>query len=135
MSNTRCMITRFVVYGLIGLCAEVLWTGAHSLFKRDFKLRANTSVWMFFIYGAAVLFEPLVRVAQAYPVWVRGVIYVVCIFGIEYFAGILMKKIKLCPWDYSGAKLNIHGVIRLDYAPAWFALGLVFEFLYLRMVY
>ena len=30
-------------------------------------------------------------------------------------------------WDYSRAKFNIKGVIRLDYAPLWFTAGLFFE--------
>ena len=33
----------------------------------------------------------------------------------------------MCPWDYSDAKYNIDGLVRLDFAPAWFILGLVFE--------
>lgn len=38
-----------------------------------------------------------------------------------------MKKHDMCPWDYSGAKSNINGLIRLDYAPFWMAAGLIFE--------
>jgi uncharacterized membrane protein len=100
----------------------------HSLFRRDFRLVSNTSIWMFFIYGLAVFMEPLVHAVSGFPIIMRGVIYVCCIFILEYTAGMLMTKLKVCPWDYSSAKLNIHGVIRLDYAPAWFALGLLFEY-------
>ena len=125
---------RFVVYGFIGWGAEVLWTGLHSLLKRDFKLTSKTSIWMFLIYGSAVFFEPLVRAVSGFPLMARGMVYVLCIFTIEYIAGILMKQLKVCPWDYSSARLNISGVIRLDYAPAWFAMGMLFEFAFLRMV-
>jgi uncharacterized membrane protein len=31
------------------------------------------------------------------------------------------------PWDYTGTPLAVAGVIRLDYAPAWFVAGLLFE--------
>ena len=41
--------------------------------------------------------------------------------------GWLLRKLGVCPWDYSDAPLNIDGLIRLDYAPAWFAVGLLFE--------
>ena len=38
----------------------------------------------------------------------------------------------MCPWDYSGAKTSIKGVIRLDYAPYWMIAGLIFEKLLTR---
>jgi len=134
MFNNNVMIMRFVIYGFIGWGAEVLWTGLHSLLKKDFRLTSQTSIWMFFIYGSAVFFEPLVRAVERFPLLVRGLMYVLCIFTIEYIVGIVMKKLKVCPWDYSAAKLNVHGVIRLDYAPAWLVMGLLFEFVFLRLV-
>jgi hypothetical protein len=33
----------------------------------------------------------------------------------------------MCPWDYSGRIWNVDGLIRLDFAPFWFAAGLIFE--------
>ena len=50
---------RFIIYGLLGFCMEVLWTGFGSLLKGDIKLTASTYVWMFFIYGLAVFLEPI----------------------------------------------------------------------------
>jgi len=128
------MIIRFVIYGFIGWGAEVMWTGLHSLLKKDFRLTSQTSLWMFFIYGSALFFEPVVQTVSGLPLFVRGLTYVFCIFIIEYTVGIIMKRLKVCPWDYSNAKLNVHGVIRLDYAPAWLAMGLLFEFVFLRLV-
>lgn len=49
------------------------------------------------------------------------------IFGMEYLTGTFLKKKGICPWDYSSARLNYHGVIRLDYAPIWFFTGLLYE--------
>ena len=40
---------------------------------------------------------------------------------------ILLKKRNMCPWDYSKARWNIKGVIRLAYAPVWFLTGLLYE--------
>ena len=57
----------------------------------------------------------------------RGSVYTLAIFSFEYLTGSLLKKLHLCPWDYSDAKTNINGVIRLDYAPLWMAAGLLFE--------
>ena len=49
------------------------------------------------------------------------------IFSAEYISGKLLQKKELCPWDYGRAKWNIGKVIRLDYAPLWFMVGLFFE--------
>ena len=44
----------------------------------------------------------------------------------------VVKKYKICPWDYSKARANIKGVIRLDYAPYWMITGLIFEKLLIK---
>ena len=49
------------------------------------------------------------------------------IFSAEYISGKLLRKKELCPWDYGRSKWNIGRVIRLDYAPLWFFVGLFFE--------
>ena len=57
----------------------------------------------------------------------RSAVYASAIIGCEYTSGILLKRHNACPWDYSKAKLNYRGVIRLDYVPCWAAAGLLFE--------
>ena len=47
-------------------------------------------------------------------------------------SGTFLKRHGMCPWDYSHAKTNIDGVIRLDYAPLWMAAGLLFERILIR---
>ena len=54
-------------------------------------------------------------------------IYTAGIFLVEFVSGSLLKKSNNCPWDYSSAKYNIKGVVRLDYAPLWFVMGLIYE--------
>lgn len=49
------------------------------------------------------------------------------IFSTEFLTGAFLKKRGMCPWDYSKAKLNVKGIIRLDYAPLWFITGLLYE--------
>lgn len=52
----------------------------------------------------------------------------VIIFGIEYTSGGLLRAVTgASPWNYTGKLYSIDGLIRLDYAPAWFAAGLFFE--------
>jgi len=128
------MITTFLIFGLIGWCMEVFWTGLGSLLKKDFRATSTTSIWMFFIYGSAALFTPVITAVSPLPLILRGVIYASCIFLVEYGAGILLKRFKVCPWDYSACKFSIQGVIRLDYAPVWFGVGLFFEFAYLNFI-
>lgn len=122
------MLKRFIIYGLLGWCIEVFWTGMGSLFTGDVKLTSTTYIWMFFIYGLAVLLEPIHNSIRSWPIALRGGIYTVVIFAIEYSTGLLLRiLIGVCPWDYSSSPFSISGIIRLDYAPAWFAAGLLFE--------
>jgi len=115
---------------------EVFWTGLCALRHRDFKLSANTSIWMFFIYGMIVFLEPVYIFLQPYPLVARGAIYAICIFAGEFITGGFLKKVNLCPWDYTHCRYSIQGIIRLDYAPVWFMAGLIFEqvFSYLEVI-
>lgn len=122
------MITKnFFICGLTGWCMEIIFTSADAFRKRDLRLIGQTSIWMFPIYGMAVLIKPVYRIIKGFPALLRGSIYSVGIFSFEYLTGTLLKKHHLCPWDYSGSPLNINGVIRLDYAPFWMCAGLIFE--------
>ena len=121
------MLTQFLIFGISGWMMEIIWTGLASLFKRNYKLTATTSIWMFFIYGLAAFSGPIYDALNRMPFFVRGGIYTLCIFIVEYITGICLKKVKICPWDYSGCRFAVSGVIRLDFAPAWFTAGLIFE--------
>lgn len=106
---------------------EILFTALLALRRREKTGKGNTSILMFPIYGLAVFLQPLCRLLQGFPVLLRGLIYMTGIFGVEYASGRLLQKKGLFPWDYSRCRWNIKGVIRLDYAPLWFAAGLLFE--------
>ncbi|MBQ7775595.1 MAG: hypothetical protein IJ379_06710 [Lachnospiraceae bacterium] len=117
----------FLRCGLIGWCFEILFTSLDSLRSHDFTLKGKTSLWMFPIYGSAALLTPLFKLMRNKSVWQRGLTYMSLIFSAEYISGKLLRAKDLCPWDYSRAKWNIGKVIRLDYAPLWFLVGLFFE--------
>lgn len=122
------MRKRFVLYGLVGWCMEVFWTGLHSLLRKDKKLVGQTSLWMFPIYGLVVCMEPICDRLKRRSVVVRGGVYTILSFVVEYTTGWLLRKVLgECPWDYSKSRFSIRGLIRLDYAPAWFTAGLIFE--------
>lgn len=122
------MVFRFIIYGLSGWCTEIFWTGLGSLLRGDVTLRGWTYIWMFPIYGLAIFLEPVHNKIRNLPVFVRGGVYTLLIFSVEYISGWILKlSTGACPWDYSGQLFSINGFIRLDYAPAWFAAGLLFE--------
>ena len=106
---------------------EILFTAFDSFRRRELKLMGRTSIWMFPIYGLAVLIEPAYRYTKRLPALLRGLVYSAGIFTMEFLSGSFLKKHGICPWDYSNAKSNVGGVIRLDYAPFWMAAGLIFE--------
>lgn len=107
---------------------EVFWTGFCGFLQGDTKLRGFTSIWMFPIYGSAVIFEPIYLSLKNFPVAVRGSVYMVLIFAAEYATGFALEKVLgECPWSYADSKMNVYGLIRIDYAPLWFIAGLLME--------
>ena len=117
---------RFFLYGFIGICLEILWTGLDSLLKCDFSLMGRTSIWMIFIYGLALFLEPFHDILKKYNFVIRGIIYMILIFEVEYLSGSLLRYfLGVCPWQYDYYSLN--GLITLYYIPVWFLLGFLFE--------
>jgi len=51
------MMTRFLVYGLLGWSLEIFWTGLGSILRGEWRLVGYTYLWMLPIYGLAVFFE------------------------------------------------------------------------------
>ncbi len=122
------MISRFFIYGITGWVIEILWTAAGALKRGDKRMIGYTYLWMLPIYGFAIMLEPLCDTMGFMPFYIRGLVYMVCIFSMEYVSGYFIEMvIGQCPWDYSKCKYNIFGFIRIDYAPCWFILGLIFE--------
>ncbi len=108
------MWKRFVIYGLLGLFAEVLWTGFGSMLKGDVLLRGTTCIWMFPIYGLAIFLEPVHYRIKHLPLIVRGGIYMVLIFAVELVSGLLLRLVLgACPWNYVNKTLSIFGIITL----------------------
>jgi len=126
-SKLNIYAKNFILCGLIGWCLECIWTGLASLIHGDRALTCHTSFWMFPIYGMASFIEPIHKHAKHKPVAIRGILYTILIYIVEFVTGCLLKLIHACPWNYSKARHNLKGVIRLDYFPAWFGMGLLYE--------
>ncbi len=130
------MWIRFVMYGLFGWCTEIVWTACHGMAedlvagrRPDVRLAGRTYLWMFPIYAfGGLAFEVAFSFLQVWPWLVRGTVYMLGCFAVEYAAGWAIRRmVGSVPWDYSQARWNVHDLIRLDYAPAWFAFGLLLE--------
>lgn len=121
------MVKRFVLYGFLGICAEIFWTGMGSLINGDIRLRGFTYIWMFPIYGMIVFLEPIQHKIKNWPLVLRGGVYTILIFFIEYTSGLFLRfLLGVCPWNYTGP-LAINGLIRLDFIPIWFCFGIMIE--------
>lgn len=128
------MLIRFVIYGLLGWNIEILWTGLSSVLKGDYNLIGHTSVWMFFIYATAgILFEKVFKRISHFNWAIRGLIWTTLIFLIEFISGAILRMFGVVAWYYT-CPLAIYGLIRLDYAPLWFVVGLLFERIYAGIV-
>lgn len=122
------MRTRFIIYGLVGWVAETIFTGLDSLLKGDLTMKASTYIWMFPIYGFMLLLEPVHDLIKKWPVILRGGVYTIIIFGIEFTTGWMIREfIGKCPWDYGIEPYSIDGLITLRFIPVWFIGGLLFE--------
>lgn len=131
---SRYRWTRFLVYGFLGLTLEVIYTGLASLFQGDWSMHGFTFLVMFPIYGLAVFLEPIHDKIKPRPWWLRGLVYLILIWGIEYLSGwILSLILGTCPWTYCDP-LNINGWITLRMAPEWFLAGLGFEVIHDHLV-
>lgn len=128
------MKERFIIYGLIGWGLEIFWTGLGSLGRGDLNLGGHTFLWMLPIYGSAVFLEPVHDRIRPWSWPVRGLFWASLILIFEYGAGWFLQQILgVCPWDYGRSQFALDGLIRLDYAPVWFAVGLLFEQLHDRL--
>ena len=117
----------FLLCGTIGWCIEIIFTGFCSMLHHDFCLTSKTSLLMFPIYGMASFIKPIYTYIKTWNILARGIFYTIGIFFVEYVTGRLLTRLKICPWNYSHSKYNIHGVIRLDFSPFWFFTGLLYE--------
>jgi len=130
------VLTRFILYGMFGWCSELAWTSIRfqvTAFRErrpiDWKLPGRTYLWMLPVYGSGGLLFELVHAKLSGAHWgVRGTVYMLGCFTIEYIAGWVIKRVTgSVPWDYERVSSHVHGLIRLDFAPLWFGFGLLLE--------
>lgn len=126
---TSQSIVLFFTAGILGLFGELIYTAIKRVIREsNKKLEGSTSLWMFPVYGSiAYLFPPVQKHVLSQPWFIRGIVYMLVIFIVEYMAGVFYKKILgESLWHYSG-RFSLHGHIQLVHAPLWFAVGILLE--------
>ena len=122
-------LARTVAYSVVGFATEVAFSALHDVKRRD-KVRLRTSPWMLPIYVLITpLFESLHgRIRHRLPVPQRAAIYGAGFLATEYATGALLRRLLgQAPWDYTYARVHLHGLIRPDYFFFWAGAGLALE--------
>jgi len=125
----RSRIARAAIYSVVGFVYEVGFSALHDR-ARGRELRFRTSPWMFPIYALiAPLYEPIHdAMRDRAPAPVRAAVYGAGFLGVEYASGAGLRAWRgEAPWDYTYARIHLHGLIRPDYLFLWAAAGLALE--------
>lgn len=131
------MFLKAVLFACVGVTMEVVFTAIVDHRRGDVRLKGFSYIWMLPIYALvpvflAVLHPPL----QGLLLPARLAIYTAILLAMEYATGwILQAATGSCPWEaeYRGKRWAVHGLMRLDYAPAWALACWIFESLYLAL--
>lgn len=127
------MVFRFLVYGALGWCAEIIWTALTRRLSgraQNWLLMGETSLWSFFLYGSIVfLYEPLHNSLRSQPLVLRAGLYLLGFWTVEFLGGWLIWKLSRSkPWDYSRSPGgNLLGLIRWNFVLVWPFVGLALE--------
>ncbi|KFD48795.1 hypothetical protein M514_10350 [Trichuris suis] len=127
----KSKLMRFYVYALHGLAMEILFTATWDVVtKGNRKLHGLTSIWAAFIYGLTLLTGEQIyaKMRNRHGIFVRGLAYLLWAYLWEFSTGLLLRLFNACPWDYTNEFYgNFMGLITLEYAPVWYAAGLLTE--------
>lgn len=120
---------RFVLFGILGIFGEVVFTALLDLVKkRSVRLHGFSFIWMFPIYGLlAILFPTVAGWVSPFSWFARGFIYMTGIYLVELITGSVLTALTGSHiWQYTD-RFNYRGQISLLYAPIWFGVGLLVE--------
>ena len=132
------LVFQMLIFAVLGLGLEVVFTGALDWRRSNPRhLLGYSSLWYLPLYAISPVFLHLAGSSLfVLPTPLRGLIYMACIFAVEYMGMLCLRTLlgsSPSEAGYYQSRWNIHGLIRLDYAPAMFLMGLFFEFIYRRM--
>jgi len=129
------LLLKLIAYGHIGFLLEIWFTGLHSIiWSKDKTGSATTYLPMFLIYGFTALALEGVSEALPWPFYLKALIYVPIIYGVEGLSGWTLKKlVGKIPWDYPQSAWAPAQLINLKYAPIWLLVALSFDFIALMI--
>jgi len=126
---------QMVLFAVLGLGLEVIFTGLFDCRRGTLcHLMGYSSLWYLPLYMLVpVCFNAGSSLVFQFNWIVRGIIYMLLIFAIEFVAMFLLRLLlgaSPSEKSYYQSPFNIKGLIRLDYAPVMFVLGLFLECVY-----
>ena len=119
---------RGLTYTAVGFGVDAGFSTLHDLARKR-PVRWRTSAWMLPVYALLLpLYEPLHDELRDKRMATRAASYGAGFLAVEYATGRLFRRLRGdAPWDYSDARFDVHGLIRLDYFFLWAAFGLALE--------
>jgi len=132
-------VGQFLIFAALGLGLETAFTAALD-WRKDPKrhLLGYSSLWYAPLYGLVPFaFARLWPVVGGWAWPLRGLAYMLLFFAVEYVGmRFLHDLLGESPSEasYRRQRWNVHGFIRLDFAPAWFAAGLILEYFYRHII-
>ncbi|XP_024152570.1 transmembrane protein 229B [Oryzias melastigma] len=122
-------LARLYVYALHGCLCEVAFTAVLDWFStQDRRLAGHSSLWALPMYAIAIFLLEGLRgrlLGQALPV--RLAVYTSFIYLWEFSWGAGLRLLGACPWDYSGYRFNLRGLVTLEYALPWAVAAFIAE--------
>uniref|UniRef100_A0A3Q1I033 Transmembrane protein 229B n=1 Tax=Anabas testudineus TaxID=64144 RepID=A0A3Q1I033_ANATE len=122
---------RLYVYALHGCLCEVAFTAVWDWCStRDRRLAGHSSLWALPMYATAIYLMESLRaclLALHQPLPVRLIVHTMFIYLWEFSWGSGLRLLGACPWDYSGHRYNLHGLVTLEYALPWAAAAFITE--------
>lgn len=118
------------VYACQGILYEVCFTAMFNYaLNPDQKLMGESSIWSILTYGVGGLVNEKLVYNQLHSsnVVVRVLANLLYTYVWEYSAGFALRMGGACPWDYTQRRWNLHGLITLEYVPAWVLAGILHE--------
>jgi hypothetical protein len=122
-------LARAAFYAALGWSTDFAFNQLLARRRGQRVLELRTSAWNLPLYALIQpLYEPLHDALRGRAMPLRAVAYGAGFIVVEYASGrVLRRACGVAPWDYSHARLQLHGLTRFDYFPLWGAYGLALE--------